>query len=70
MEVNDSPCSIHSLINDDASFGFFERNIKGIGLKLLRNMECKEGGIGINGQCIIQPLEVVGRPHNVGLGNG
>jgi hypothetical protein len=34
MEVENSPCSIPSLINDDASFGVFERHTKGIGLKL------------------------------------
>ena len=68
MEVNNSPCSIPSLINDDASFGFFERHTKGIGLNLLRKMGYKRGGIGIDGQGIIQPLEVEGRPRYVGLG--
>jgi hypothetical protein len=62
MEVNNSPCSIPSFINDDASFGVFERHMKGIVLNLLMKMGYKGGGIGINGQGIIQPLEVVGRP--------
>jgi len=55
---------------DDASFGDFERHTKGIGLKLLRNMGYKGGGIGIDGQGIIQPLEVEGRPQFAGLGDG
>jgi hypothetical protein len=67
MEVKNSPYSIPSLINDDASFGVFERNTKVISLKLLRKMGYK-GGLGINGQSIIQPMEVVGRPQFAGLG--
>jgi hypothetical protein len=49
MEVKDSPCSIPSLINDDASFGDFERNTKRIDFNLLRKMRYKEVGIGIDG---------------------
>jgi hypothetical protein len=68
MEVKNSPYSNPSLINDDAYFSFVERNTKGISLKLLRKLGYKEGGNGINGQGIIQPLEVVGRPRFAGLG--
>jgi hypothetical protein len=42
MEVKNYPCSIPSLINDDASFGVFERHTKGIGLKLLGRWGIKE----------------------------
>jgi hypothetical protein len=70
MEVNNSPCSIPSLINVDDSFGVFERHNKGIRLNLLRKMEYKGGGLGIYGQGIIQTLEVEGRPRYVGLGYG
>jgi hypothetical protein len=70
MEVNNSPCSIHSLSNDYASFGSLNRNTMIIGLNLLRKMGCKGGSLGIDGQGIIQPLEVEGRPWYVGLGYG
>jgi len=70
MEVENSPCSIPSLINEDAYFGFFEQHTKGFDLKLLRNMGYKGGGLGIDGQGIIQPLKVEGRPQYVELGYG
>jgi hypothetical protein len=70
IKVHNYPCSIPSLINDDVSFGFFERHTKGISLELLRKMGYKRGGIGINGQGIIHPLKVVGRPCFTGLGYG
>jgi hypothetical protein len=70
MEVKNSPCSIPSFINDYASFGSFERHTRDIGLKLLKKMGYKGGGLGIDGKGIIQPLEVEGRPRCAGLGYG
>jgi hypothetical protein len=69
MEVKNSPCSFPSLINDDSLFGDFERNTKGIGLKLLRKIGYKGGGLGIDVQGIIQPQEIEGRPRYVGFGH-
>jgi hypothetical protein len=69
MEVKNYRCTIPSF-HDDVYFGSFEHHTKGTGLKLLRKMMYKGGGIGINDQGIIQPLEVVGRPQFAGLGYG
>jgi hypothetical protein len=68
MVVEKYPCAFSSLINDYASLGSFERHTKGIGLNMLRKMGYIGGGLGIDVQGIIQPLEVEGIPQYVGLG--
>nr|GEZ85129.1 septin and tuftelin-interacting protein 1 homolog 1 [Tanacetum cinerariifolium] len=39
----------------------------GIGLKIMRKMRYKEGGLGINGHDIVKPIEVIMRPKFLGL---
>lgn len=65
--VSNSSVSCSSLDDDNASFGSFEKHMLGIGKNLLTKMGYKEGGLGINGQGITQPLEVVERPRFAGL---
>jgi hypothetical protein len=66
--VGNSSVSCSSLDDDNASFGSFEKHTLGIGKNILTNMGYKGGGLGINGQGITQPLEVVERPRFSRLG--
>jgi tuftelin-interacting protein 11 len=51
-------------------FGAFEKHTRGIGLKLLTKMGYEGKGLGRKGKGIINPIEVVERPHHLGLGYG
>jgi hypothetical protein len=51
-------------------FGAFEKNTRGIGLRLVTKMGYEGKGLGNKGQGIFNPIEVVERPHYLGLGYG
>ena len=51
-------------------FGDFERNIRGIGSKLLMKMGYEGKGLGKHAQGIVEPIVVEERPRYLGLGYG
>jgi flagellar biosynthesis/type III secretory pathway chaperone len=55
---------------DVSSCSMFSQYETNVGMKLLTKMGYKGGGLGINGQGVTQPLEVVQRPPFAGLGYG
>jgi hypothetical protein len=55
-------------VYDASSCPIFSRYETNVGMKLLTKMGYKGGGLGIHGQRITQPLEVVQIPRFSGLG--
>ena len=62
----------HSLVSSShaiISIGNVEIPITGTDMRLLTKMGYKGGGLGVNGQGMTQPLEVMQRPKFIGLGH-
>jgi len=56
------------IINDESFFGEWEKHTKGIGSLLMKKMGYKEGkGLGIDGEGIVNPIEIVIQPPGQGL---
>ena len=73
-EINSEVCSgIHSSISPCShqyGFGAFEKHTRVMGLKFLTKMGYEGKGLGNKGQGINNPIEVMERPHYLGLGYG
>ena len=68
-DVNNSPFSCPSHHEENVYIGSFEKHTLGIGKNILTNMGYEKGqGLGINGQGLIQPMDITGRPRFTGLG--
>jgi hypothetical protein len=67
VEVN-KPCVVPFLINVDDSFEILEQHASCIDLKLMRKMGYEGGGLGTNGQGIVDPIEAVVWPRYAGIG--
>jgi len=66
-EVKYTSCLIHSRKNDNVSFASFEKNTKGIGMKLLTKMGYNSKVGGIHGHGIINPIKVGTQPRHEGF---
>ena len=66
-EVNHS--NLSSISSIEKCVGSFEKHTMGIGSKLMFKMGYHEGkGLGKHAQGMVDPISVVERPKNVGLG--
>jgi hypothetical protein len=66
--VSESSFSLSSHQKVDTYLGKFEKHTRGIGFKLLTKMGYDRNGLGINGQGIDNPIEVVEIPRCASLG--
>ncbi|GLJ41078.1 hypothetical protein SUGI_0850500 [Cryptomeria japonica] len=66
-EIKDTPCLIPFFDNNDASSGVFKKHTLGTSKKNITKMGYQGGGLGNNGQGIVQQMEVTIRPRFVGL---
>ena len=70
FEVCNEGHSSNSSCSHQDGFGAFEKHTRGIGFKLLTKMGYEGKGLGIECQCIVNPIEVVEIPRYLGLGYG
>ena len=61
-EVCSEGHSSNSPYSHQDGFGAFEKHTRVIGLKLITRMGYERKGLGIEGQGIVNPIEVVERP--------
>ena len=62
--------SLSSIYSQDECVGYFERNIRVIGSKLLMKMGYEGKGLGKHEQGIVEPIFVEERPRCLGLAYG
>ena len=69
LEEKDNRSNLSSSSSIEKYVGSFERHTRGIGSKLMLKMDYQEGkGLGKHAQGIVEPICVVERPKNIGLG--
>ena len=62
--------NLSSISSQNESFGDFQRHTRGIGSKLLMNIDYEGKGLGKHAQGMVEPIVVEQRPRYLGLGYG